>query len=161
MVTTFRCYAQTLRYSAKQLPNGELELTSPYLLVRFNPSQLRSHPQLGRAISIGELQKLPGLKISFDDLQSAVKFSYRLPKNPPQPVAKPAPVVLDGLAAIDPPSASISAVQQRINLSGSANNQLNTQGEFKAVGTILGSSWYLRVEQPKLANLLTWGSAMR
>ncbi|PSB56320.1 carboxypeptidase-like regulatory domain-containing protein [Chamaesiphon polymorphus] len=153
----FDATLKLLDIQQKQLPNGELELTSPYLLVRFNPSQLRSHPQLGRAISIGELQKLPGLKISFDDRQSAVKFSYSLPKNPPQPVAKPAPVVLDGLAAIDPPSASISAVQQRINLSGSANNQLNTQGEFKSVGTILGSSWYLRVEQPKLANLLTWG----
>ena len=51
----------------------------------------------------------------------------------------------------------MSAIQQRINLSGSANNQVNAQGEFRAVGTILGSSWYLRVDQPKLSNLLTWG----
>jgi Carboxypeptidase regulatory-like domain len=153
----FDATLQLLEIQQRQLPSGELELTSPYLLVRFNPSQLRSHPQLGRVITLGDLQKLPGLKIKFDQREIALKFSYTLPKNPPQPAAKPTPVSLDGLMTIDPPTANLSAVQQRINLSGSANNQLNTQGEFKAVGTVLGSSWYLRVEQPKLANLLTWG----
>ena len=146
-----------LEIQQQPLANGELELTSPYLQARFNPRQLRSHPQLGRVITIGDLQKLPGLKISFDPLVGALRFSYSLPKNPPKPAATPVTVSLDGLATIDPPTASVSAVQQRINLSGSANNQLNTQGEFKAVGTVLGSSWYVRVEQPKLANLLTWG----
>jgi hypothetical protein len=146
-----------LEIQQRQLPSGELELTAPYLLVRFNPRQLRSHPQLGRAITIGDLQKLPGIKITFDDRSIALNFNYTLPKNPPQPAATAPSVSLDGLANINPPTASLSAVQERINLSGSANNQLNTQGEFKAVGTVLGSSWYLRVEQPKLANLLTWG----
>lgn len=140
-----------------QLPNGELELTSPYLLVRFNPLQLRSHPQLGRVITIGDLQKLSGIKIEFDDSKPALRFSYTLPKNPPKSLVNPPIVSLDGLVTIDPPLANLSAINERINLSGSANNQLNTQGEFKAVGTIVGSSWYLRVEQPQLANLLTWG----
>jgi hypothetical protein len=146
-----------LEIQQRQLSSGELELTSPYLLVKFNPLQLRSHPQWGRVITIGDLQKLPGLKIDFNERELALKFSYTLPKNQPQPLTTPAPVSLDGLAAIDPPKANLSALQQRINLSGSTNNQLNTQGEFKSVGTVLGSSWYLRIEQPKLANLLTWG----
>ncbi len=146
-----------LEIQQKQLSNRELELTSPYLLVRFNPNQLRSHPQLGRVITIGDLQKLPGIKIEFDEREIALRFSYNLPKNPPQPAVKAPAVNLDGLVNINPPTASLSAIQERINLSGSANDQLNTQGEFKSVGTVLGSSWYLRVEQPKLANLLTWG----
>jgi hypothetical protein len=146
-----------LEIQQRQLPSGELELISPYLLVRFNPRQLRSHPQLGQAIRIGDLQKLPGIKITFDEREVALRFSYTLPKNPAKPAAITPPVSLDGLATINPPTANLSAVQERINLSGSANNQLNTQGEFKAVGTVLGSSWYLRVDQPKLANLLTWG----
>ncbi len=143
----------------KQQPvnNGELELKSPYLQVKFNPRQLRSHPQWGRAIAIGDLQKLPGLKIAFNDRSQVLEFSYSLPKNLPQPASTPAPVSLDGLPVVNPPKANLSAVQERINLSGSANNQINTQGEFKAVGTVFGSSWYLRVEQPKLGNLLTWG----
>jgi Carboxypeptidase regulatory-like domain len=153
----FDATLKLLEIQQQRLANGELELTSPYLQTRFNPRQLRSHPQLGQVITIGDLQKLPGIKISFDQLEVALKFSYSLPKNPPKPAATPVAVSLDGLATIDPPTASLSAVQQRINLSGSANNQLNTQGEFKAVGTVLGSSWYVRVEQPKLANLLTWG----
>jgi Carboxypeptidase regulatory-like domain len=153
-----------LEIQQRQLPNGEIELTSPYLLVRIHPHQWQTHPKLGRVIAIGELQKLPGLKVRFErqpgelgrqDL--ALKFDYNLPKNQPQPIETDRPVSLEGLTAIDPPAASLSAVQQRINLSGSTNNQLNTQGEFKSVGTVLGSSWYLRVEQPKLANLLTWG----
>jgi Carboxypeptidase regulatory-like domain len=153
----FETTLKLLDIQQRQLPSGELELTSPYLLVKFNPRQLRSHPQLGKAITIGNLQKLPGIKVTFDDREIALKFSYTLPKNPPKPATTAAVVNLDGLASINPPTASLSAVQQRINLSGSANNQLNTQGEFKAVGTLVGSSWYLRIEQPKLANLLTWG----
>jgi hypothetical protein len=146
-----------LEINQRQLPNGEIELTSPYLFVKLHPLQLRSHPQLGQVIAIGELQKLPGVKISFDQKEIAIKFNYTLPKNPLPPVTTPPAVSLDGLVSVDPPTANLSAISERINLSGSANNQLNTQGEFKAVGTVLGSSWYLRVEQPQLVNLLTWG----
>jgi Carboxypeptidase regulatory-like domain len=153
----FDATLKLLEIQQQQLANGEIELTSPYLLVRLHPIQLRSHPQLGKAITIGELQKLPGLKIGFDDREIALKFSYALPKNPPQPAASTPTVNLDGLVTVNPPTANLSALNERINLSGSANNQLNTQGEFKAVGTVLGSSWYLRVEQPQLTNLRTWG----
>ncbi len=160
----FDATLKLLEIQQRQLPNGEIELTSPYLQVRIHPHQWQSHPKLGRVIAIGELQKLPGLKIGFARQPGglnrrgiSLKFNYTLPQNRPQPVATELPVSLEGLTAIDPPTASLSTVQQRINLSGSTNNQLNTQGEFKSVGTVLGSSWYLRVEQPKLANLLTWG----
>jgi hypothetical protein len=153
----------------RQLPTGEIELTSPYLVVRIQPQQILTDPRLGRAIRLGDLRKLPGLKIEVDDRsiinltepqrqsEIVLKFSYKLPKNPPKQAIVATPVSLAGLTTIEPPTASLSAVQERINLSGSANNQLNTQGEFKAVGTVLGSSWYLRVDQPKLSNLLTWG----
>jgi hypothetical protein len=153
----------------RQLPTGEIELTSPYLLVRLQPQQIITDPRLGRAISLGDLRKLPGLKIEITDRsidpvakpphqqEILLQFSYTLPKNPPQPAPAAAPVSLAGLTTIEPPTTSLSAVQERINLSGSTSDRLNTQGEFKAVGTVLGSSWYLRVEQPKLSNLLTWG----
>jgi hypothetical protein len=152
----FDATLKVLGIEQQQLPNRELELTSAYLQVRIDPRRLGSHPQLGRAISIGELRRLPGVRVEFDAKAIGLQFSYTLPKNPPKPVATPPKVSLDGLPAIDPPTASLSALQQRVNLSGSQNNQLNTQGEFKSVGTLYGSSWYLRVDQPKLANLLTW-----
>jgi Carboxypeptidase regulatory-like domain len=146
----------------RQLPTGEIELTSPYLLVRLQPQQIFTDPRLGRAISLGDLRKLPGLKIEFADRsignrEIVLKFSYTLPKTQPKIATEAAPVSLAGLTTIEPPTTSLSAVQERINLSGSTSDRLNTQGEFKAVGTVLGSSWYLRVEQPKLSNLLTWG----
>ncbi len=153
-------FDETLKLLAiqqKQLPSGELELASAYLQVRIDPRQLRSHPQLGRAISIGDLRKLPGIRVEFDEQAIDLNFSYTLPKNPPKPVATTPKVSLAGLTTIDPPQTSLSALQERINLSGSASDRVNTQGEFKSVGTVYGSSWYLRVDQPKLANLLTWG----
>jgi Carboxypeptidase regulatory-like domain len=153
----FDATLKMLAIGQRQLPDGAIELKSAYLQVRFDPRRLRAHPQLGQAITIAELRTLPGVKVEFDDKAIDLQFSYILPKNPPQPVATPPQVTLDGLPAIDPPTASVSALQQRVNLSGSQNNQLNTQGEFKSVGTLYGSSWYLRVDQPKLANLLTWG----
>lgn len=146
-----------LEIQPKYLSTGELELTSPYLLVRLQPAQWQWHQQLGRTITIGELRKLPELKIAFDQNTSTLNFSYKTPQITPKPSPKPDLVNLDGLPTIDPPIASLTGTQERINLSGSANNELNDQGEFKAVGTILGSSWYLRVDQPKLSNLLTWG----
>lgn len=146
-----------LEIKQQQLPTGEIELTSPYLQLRLHPIRFRADPQLGRVITIGELQKFPGLKVGFDEKAIALKFSYTLPKNPPKPIKIDPTVSLDGLVSVDPPTASLSAVSERINLSGAANSQLNTQGELKAVGTLLGSSWYLRVDQPQLANLLTWG----
>ncbi len=153
----FDAALKLLEIQQQQLSSGEIELTSPYLLVRLHPLQWRSDPHLGKAITIGDLQKLPGLKIEFDDREIALKFSYTLPKNPPQPAVSTPTVSLDGLVTVNPPTANLSALNERINLSGSANNRLNTQGEFKAVGTVLGSSWYLRVEQPQLTNLRTWG----
>lgn len=146
-----------LEIQQQQLPNGEIELTSPYLQLRLHPIQIKSDSQLGKAIAIGELQKFPGLQISFDRQETAIKFNYTLPKDPPKPTKVDPKVSLDGLVSVDPPTANLSAVSERINLSGATNSQLNTQGEFKAVGTVLGSSWYLRVDQPQLANLLTWG----
>ncbi len=146
-----------LEIKQQPLPTGEIELKSAYLQVRLHPIQFKADPQLGRVITIGELQKFPGLKVEFDEKEVALKFSYTLPKNPPKPTAADPTVSLDGLVSVDPPVANLSAVSERINLSGATNSQLNTQGEFKAVGTVLGSSWYLRVDQPQLANLLTWG----
>ena len=146
-----------LEIKQQQLPTGEIELTSPYLQLRLHPIQVKSDPKLGKVITIGELQKFPGLKVDFDAKEIALKFSYTLPKNPPKPSKTDPTVSLDGLVSVDPPTANLSAVSERINLSGATNSQLNTQGEFKAVGTVLGSSWYLRVDQPQLANLLTWG----
>jgi Carboxypeptidase regulatory-like domain len=146
-----------LEIKQQPLPTGEIELTSPYLQLRLHPIQVKSDPKLGKVITIGELQKFPGLKVDFDAKEIALKFSYTLPKNPPKPSKTDPTVSLDGLVSVDPPTANLSAVSERINLSGATNSQLNTQGEFKAVGTVLGSSWYLRVDQPQLANLLTWG----
>ncbi len=141
----------------RPLPNGEIELTSAYLQVRIQTRQIHPHPQWQRAIAIGELRRILGITVEFDRLHTRLNFRYTLPKHPPQPLAKPPRVSLDGLKTIDPPTASVSAVQERINLSGSPSDLLNTQGEFKSVGTLFGSSWYLRVDQPRLANLLTWG----
>ena len=140
----------------QELAEGNLKLSSPYLTIRFDPRQLISHPQLGRSISIRDLQKFPGVKVEFAFSQGSLKFSYDLPKNAPKPKTPPPPVKLDGLAEIDPPTAGLSAIQQRINLSGAPNSQVNYQGEFKAVGTILGASWYLRADLPKLSDSLTW-----
>ena len=145
-----------LDIQSQKLPNGELKLSSPYLLMQFNPRQLKQDPQLGLAISIRDLQKFPGLKVEFDFSQGAIRYSYALPKDRLQPKTPPPPVNLNGLDSVDPPTANISVLQQRINLSGAPNTQVNYQGEFKAVGTILGSSWYLRADQPRLLEPTTW-----
>ncbi|NEO90762.1 MAG: carboxypeptidase regulatory-like domain-containing protein [Moorea sp. SIO3G5] len=154
---------QGLKLDVKPLEDGQLEVRSPGLVTRINPEELPTDPELGLVIPVKTIQTLLGVPTEFDMIEYAITFNppwlnlRRKGRRTPE-----IPVVLEGLSEIDAPAFSISAIRQRVNISGrgggssSVSNSTNYSGEFTTVGTLLGGSWFLRTRQPDLTDTGTF-----
>ena len=152
-----------LKLDVKPLDDGQLEVRSPGLVTRINPEELPTDPELGVVIPVKTIQTLLGVPTEFDMIEYAITFNppwlnvRRKGRRTPE-----IPVVLEGLSEIDAPAFSISAIRQRVNISGrgggssSFSNSTNYSGEFTTVGTLLGGSWFLRTRQPDLTDTGTF-----
>lgn len=89
----------------------------------------------------------------------------------PAPAASPAPatspppiavgptnpaVQLASFPAVRAPQFSLSAVEQRVNVSGSQSNPAGYRGNLTLVGTLANSSWFINLRQPNLRDALSW-----
>lgn len=156
---------QALKLEITPLPDGQLQVSSPGLVTIINPEQLDKDPELGLVFSIADLQTLFGVSAEFDINEYAIVL------NPPWlgqtggtwASNTEIPVQLEGLPRLSPSNFTLTAIEQRVNATGSeapsglANTSSQSyQGELAAVGTILNGSWYLRVNQSDLLNSSTW-----
>ncbi|NER22408.1 MAG: carboxypeptidase regulatory-like domain-containing protein [Symploca sp. SIO1C2] len=151
---------KALKLEVTSLADGQLEVRSPGLITRINPSQLRNDPELGLVFSIEEVQTLLGVPTEFDINEYAIVF------NPPWLGKKggrigitAAPVQLEGLPLVKPAHLTLTAIEQGVNAAGSEAASLDYQGELIGVGTLLDGSWYFRVNQPELLDSRTWNLA--
>lgn len=55
-----------------------------------------------------------------------------------------------------PTSQFAPSSEQRVNLSESDTEPLSYQGDLTAVGTVLGGSWFVRVNQTDTADRMGW-----
>ncbi|MDB9371810.1 carboxypeptidase-like regulatory domain-containing protein [Nodularia sphaerocarpa] len=149
---------RALNLNVTTLPDGELELRGVGLVKRINPNELSTDPELGLVISIAKIAELLEVKAEFDIAAYAIIFeppwlNFREQKNRLEEI----PVILEGLPVVNAPNFTFSTIGQQINISGSENsNQLTSQGNFTTIGTILGGSWYSRINQPDLLDNTTW-----
>jgi hypothetical protein len=56
---------------------------------------------------------------------------------------------------VRPADIGIGAVQERVNVNG-FNDKFSVRGEFQAVGSVAGASWYLKLDKPNLFDAKTW-----
>jgi hypothetical protein len=148
---------QTLKFTSKPLPDGQVELRSPGLVKLIDPSKLRNDPQLGLVFSVQDLEDLFQIKAVFDVNEYAIQLQAPWTDAPPAiNEAEEAPVILTGLPRIKAPGATFSAISQRINTSNAAGNDLNSTGDLAVVGSIFGGSWFVRTNQPDAFNPGTW-----
>ncbi|NEU71376.1 carboxypeptidase regulatory-like domain-containing protein [Hassallia byssoidea VB512170] len=145
-----------LNITATTLDDGQLELRSPGLVIRINPKELKTDPEIGLVISVADIKKILGVPTEFDIVKYAVVFNppwldFKNTRIPQQEL----PVVLDGLPKVNPPTFSFSSIGQSINISGN-NNNTTTQGDLTTIGTLFGGSWYIRTNQPTLTDRNTW-----
>lgn len=148
---------QALKLSTKALPDGQVELRSPSFVTRIDPKKLYTDPELGLVFSIRDLQTLFDVKAEFDINDYAVQLNPAwLDQSGQTNEPTEIPVQLEGLAHIRSPAVTLTAIEQRVNVNGSQTSPLNYQGDLTAVGTVLGGSWFIHANQPKLQNSQTW-----
>ncbi|MTJ10166.1 carboxypeptidase-like regulatory domain-containing protein [Anabaena sp. UHCC 0204] len=157
-LVSFKDLTTALNLTVNTLPDGQLELRGIGLIKRINPNELTTDPELGLAISIAKIEELLEVKSQFEIAAYSIIFeppwlNLQGKKNRIQEL----PVILEGLPVVKSPNFTFSNIGQQININGSENsNQLTTQGNFTAIGTILGGSWFLRINQPDLLDNTTW-----
>ena len=148
---------QALKLSTKVLPDNQIELRSPGIAVRIDPAKLHTDPRLGLVFSVEEVRSLFGVQVAFNLNEYAIQFDapWLTASGQRQP-PEDAPVRLEGLPRIASPSFSLGAIEQRVNVGGAASAPTASRGDLTAVGSILGGSWFLRADQPKLLSPNSW-----
>jgi hypothetical protein len=147
---------QALKLSTKVLPDNQIELRSPGIAVRIDPAKLHTDPQLGLVFSVAEVRSLLSVQVEFNLNEYALQFDapwLTAPKQG-QPIDD-APVLLEGLPRIAPPSVGLTAIEQRVSVNG-AGSTTASQGNLTAVGSVFGGSWFLRADQTKLLDPSSW-----
>ncbi|WP_414552289.1 carboxypeptidase-like regulatory domain-containing protein [Anabaena sp. CCY 0017] len=149
---------RALNLNITTLADGELELRGVGLIKRIQPNELTPDPELGLVISIAKIEELLEVKAEFDIAAYAIIFkppwlNFRGRQNTLQEI----PVILEGLPIVNAPNFTLSTIGQQININGrESSNQLTSQGNFTAIGTIFGGSWFSRINQPDLLDNTSW-----
>jgi len=148
---------EVLQLDVEPQPDGQLSVRSPGLVTTIDPNQLRTDPQLGLVISIADIEALFGVPARFDINDYAIEFSPPwLGQRGSRFARTEAPVVLDGLPVVNAPEFSIAAVETRLNVFDTSDRPTDYRGDVSVVGTVLGHSWFLEVDQPDLGDTDTW-----
>jgi hypothetical protein len=146
---------KALKIRKRMLPDGSYELSSSGIVAKLTPQDLVINPRLGLAISIDKLQKIPGIIAKFDLNLYALDLSIPTGDGDRNSNSDRA-IDLAGLSAVNPNIFSLSGIQQQISASGGSNSKLSTPGEFSTVGSMLGGSWFFRLNQPDIRDVRTW-----
>ena len=146
---------KALNIQVNSLQDGQLELKSAGFLIRIKAEDLITDTQLGLVISVEQIQTLLGIPTTFD-------FStYAINLNPPwlnlTQAGKsntPLPIIIEGLPLVEAPQFSLTTISSNIGyskLNSISNSNEQFQGQIGLVGSLLGGSWYLGVNQPELS----------
>jgi hypothetical protein len=148
-----------LKLEISRLPGGEIEVSAPTIKGKYRLTNTITDNQLGTVISIADLRAIVGVPVTFDVYKYGlvIDFPEEAIRRRPQ-VIEPVPVT-EGLPVISPPAISLHAIEQRVNTNGGEGRDTNTNGELRAVGNILDTSWSVRLEQPTLDHTQTWNIA--
>ena len=153
-----------LEIKVRILDDGQLELTSPGFVFRISPQQLTQDPELGLTISVAKIESLLGVPVTFDLAGYAIAFAPAWLGSDGVLLEKDSTisVVLEGLPLIEATDLSLSAIGINYQSLGSSNspdgliNDVVNQSQFISVGSILGGSWFINVNQNDLGDWTTW-----
>ena len=154
----FDSVTRALNIAVTPLENGQWELRTPGLLLQVNPDEIQRDNELGLVISIADIQALLGVPATFDLQDYAVFFSppwssTRLSSDQP---LNDGPIVTDGLPYVAPSTFTMTFAGQRFNTSGGSDRSTTTRGDLTTLGTLMGGSWFVRLNQSSLSNLNSW-----
>jgi Carboxypeptidase regulatory-like domain len=149
-----------LKLEVFDLPGGGIEVAAPTIKGRYRPINFSTDPQLGIVISIRDIQTIIGSPVTFDLLKYALVLKLPDERQPfIRPTLQDPSTLTDGLPPDPPQRLTISAIEQKVNVTGGDNRDTITNGEFRAVGNLFDTSWYLRTTQPTLDRPTSWNIA--
>jgi Carboxypeptidase regulatory-like domain len=147
--------AQALGWKITEIDN-QLEITAASQRFRLPANKIITNQVVGRAIAARDIAAIIGYTIKFDIFNYAIDITTPGSVDSKFTAAEP-PIVLDGLAKVQPPVLGFSIVQQRLNSSGSTRGEFGIpEGELQATGNIGDAGWYLRFNQPTITDPKTW-----
>lgn len=146
----------TLKFKIREDANGQTEISSPLFKFQLPANKLVKDPQLGRSISVKDLNTIPGITAKFDINKYAIDLLIPSLDRNANPGIVEQPIVLDGLPTNRPVGSGLGAIQQRVTTSGQNGTGSTVRGELKAVGNIFDANWYLRVDQPQFNQSKDW-----
>jgi Carboxypeptidase regulatory-like domain len=146
----------TLKFKIKEDANGQIEISAPLFKFQLPANKLVKDPQLGRSITVKDLNTIPGITAKFDINKYAIDLVVPSLDRDSNTAIVDQPIVLDGLPANRPVGWGLGAIQQRVSVSGQNGTGGTAQGELKAVGNIFDANWYLRVDQPQFDQSKSW-----
>ncbi len=153
----FDAVLETLDLSIKTLPDGQLEVRSSGIVTRIDPKKLATDPELGLVFSIKDLDTLFGVKAKFDIIEYAIDLDVPWLNQRNQNIGQTENlIVLEGLPRISANNFSFAAVEQKLNASTTEGTSTIYRGDFLAVGSAFGGSWFLRGDQPNFQDTGTW-----
>ena len=145
-----------LKFKVDESNPDEILISSPLFKFKLSAAKLVKDRQLGRSISIKDLNTIPGLTAKFDINRYAIDLSGASVDRDNNNAIVDQPIILDGLPIVKPTSSGISGIQQRINTSGQNGTAANTQGELKIVGNVADANFYVRVDQSQFDRPKNW-----
>lgn len=151
---------QLLNIQVTTLDDGDWELRSQAAIIRINPTELTTDPDLGLVLSIAEIETRLGIPATFDTNSYAIQFKPPKPPRQQQQQTESA-VVTAGLPTITSDIFSLSGIGQQTTLSGRIAEEdragsSSWRGRLNAVGTAFGGSWYAEIEQPQVDDRSSW-----
>ena len=154
----FDIVIEALNITATTLDNGELELRSPGIVTTLDPKQLQTDEDLGLVFTVAEIRDILGVTTEFDLQEYAIRFIPPWLHLKKSNTVENIPISLEGLTKINPANFTFTSLGQKLRLS---NNDLDerdfsSRSDFVALGTILGGSWYTKVNQSNLTDIQSW-----
>ena len=147
---------KTLKFEQNELPNGQLELKSPGLVLRLDTKTVTKDSQLGKVISVKKIEHLLQVPVKFDQSEFALVFEPSW-SNLTNLDREESSIVLDRLPVISAPTFAVGGIKFSTTLTGNSDEgKIESQGSLKAVGTALQGSWYVGMNQAKLTEPQSW-----
>ncbi|MBD2293468.1 carboxypeptidase regulatory-like domain-containing protein [Anabaena sphaerica FACHB-251] len=148
---------EALKLNVTTLEDGQLEVKSPGLVTRIDLKKFRTDAELGLVLTIEDLQSIFGVKAEFNINEYAIILDVPWENKSTENLAEVENLIfLEGLPRIKNENINISAIEQKVNISGSDRQLTNYRGELITVGSAFGGSWFLRTNQRDLTDQQTW-----
>ncbi len=147
---------EVLQIRTTAISATEIELRSPYKVLRLDPNDIRQDPELGRVFSVAEIRDRFEIGVEFDAFDYAIVFDVPTVNATRSSRREPPLVSLAGLPVVRSPSFGLTLIEPNLTFDKTKDSDWQNRSELLAVGTMFGSSWFARINPGNLLDGDPW-----